>query len=71
MYSCGQRIMPKFGRKPTLWMPRKAAALYATWRVYRTPPGSGTRACVHKGSSGNGEIRMFPCANKVSGADSE
>jgi len=71
MYSRGQRIMPNFGRKPTLWMPRKAAALNSIWQEFRTPPGSEIRACVQKGSSGNGEVRMFPCGNKVSGADSE
>ncbi len=35
-----KRIILPCRKKPTLCMPRKAAALYAIWRVYRTPPGS-------------------------------
>jgi len=39
------------------------------WRVIRTPPGSETRACSHRGSLGTWEIQMFPCAwNPVKGA---
>ncbi len=33
----------------------------APWRVPKTPPGSETRACIHKGSSGTWESRRSPC----------
>jgi len=51
----------KKGWKPTRWITWKAADLYALWRVCKSPPGSETRACTQRGSSGTGEVRMWPC----------
>jgi hypothetical protein len=64
MYSRGHWIIPHSGRKPTLWIERKAAVLKALWQVFRTPPGSETRACAQRGSSGTWEIQMFPCVKE-------
>ena len=47
--------------KPTGSSGRKAAVLRALWRVRRTPPGSKSRACMHRGSSGTWESHLFPC----------
>jgi hypothetical protein len=62
MYSCGQQDNSSYrGRKPTVWMHWKAAVLNALWQVFRSPPGSETRACIQRGDSETGEIQMFPC----------
>ena len=39
----------------------KAADLSAIRRVFRTPPGSETRACSQRGSSGTWESQLSPC----------
>ena len=31
------------------------------WRVHRTPPGSESGACLHRGSSGTWENHLSPC----------
>ena len=41
----------------------------AKWRAVRTPPGSESRACIHRGNSETGESRLSPCTNTVGGAD--
>jgi|SRR6266487_7155796 len=48
-------------RKPTVSSGRKAAVLGATWRVPRTPPGSESRACMHRGDWGTWENHLSPC----------
>jgi len=48
-------------QKPTVCMRRKATVLCATWRVHRTPPGSESGACLHRGSSGTWENPLSPC----------
>src|SRR5712691_10042762 len=47
--------------KPTVCKPRKAAVLSALWRVSRTPPGSESGACIHRGNSGTWESQLSPC----------
>ena len=44
--------------KPTVCSDRKAAVLDAPRRVCRTPPGSESGACVHRGDSGTWESHM-------------
>src|SRR5262249_49850976 len=48
-------------RKPTVCKRRKAAVLGALWQVRRTPPGSESGACLHRGSSGTWENHLSPC----------
>ena len=48
-------------RKPTVSSGRKAAVLGAIWRVPRTPPGSESRACMHRGDLGTWENHLSPC----------
>ena len=47
--------------KPTVCSDRKAAVLSAIWQVRRTPPGSESGACLHRGSSGTWENHLSPC----------
>src|SRR5881397_1269867 len=47
--------------KPTVSSGRKAAVLEALWRAGRTPPGSESGACIHRGSSGTWESPLSPC----------
>src|SRR5712664_1257755 len=47
--------------KPTVCKRWKAAVLGAVWRVRRTPPGSESGACHHRGSSGTWESHLSPC----------
>src|SRR3989442_5635984 len=47
--------------KPTVSSGRKAAVLDALWRALRTPPGSKSGACIHRGSSGTWESHVSPC----------
>src|SRR5712671_5273465 len=47
--------------KPTVSSGRKAAVLDALWRAVRTPPGSKSGACIHRGSSGTWESHLSPC----------
>jgi len=47
--------------KPTVCKRRKAAILDAVWRVSRTPPGSESGACLHRGDSGTWESHLSPC----------
>ena len=47
--------------KPTVSSGRKAAVLDALWRAWRTPPGSKSGACIHRGSSGTWESHVSPC----------
>jgi hypothetical protein len=47
--------------KPTVSSGRKAAVLGAQGRVRRTPPGSKSGACLHRGSSGTWESPLSPC----------
>ena len=67
MYSCGHwdNLLGNQRGKPTTSTGRKAAALYAIRRGYRTPPGSETRACIHRGNLGTREIQMFPCVTTI------
>ena len=46
--------------KPTVSSGRKAAVLDARGRVRRTPPGSESGACLHRGSSGTWESHLSP-----------
>jgi hypothetical protein len=46
---------------PTVSSGRKAAVLGAGGRVRRTPPGSKSGACIHRGSSGTWESHLSPC----------
>src|SRR5207244_8471139 len=46
---------------PTVSSGRKAAVLGAGGRVRRTPPGSKSGACIHRGSSGTWESQLSPC----------
>jgi hypothetical protein len=46
---------------PTVSSGRKAAVLGAGGRVRRTPPGSKSGACMHRGSSGTWESHVSPC----------
>jgi hypothetical protein len=48
-------------RTPTVSSGRKAAVLGAIWRVLRTPPGSESRACIHRGDLGTWENHLSPC----------
>ena len=47
-------------QKPTVCMRRKATILCAVWQVHRTPPGSESGACLHRGSSGTWENHLSP-----------
>ncbi len=61
---------PEGGRKSTASMCRKAAVLGSENGEYpRTPPGSLSRACIHRGNSGTGESRLSPCTSTVGGTD--
>ena len=40
---------------------RKAADLDTLWRVSRSPPGSETRACIHRVGVGTRESQLSPC----------
>src|SRR5262249_8019296 len=48
-------------KKPTVCSGRKATVLCAIWQVHRTPPGSESGACLHRGSSGTWENHLSPC----------
>jgi hypothetical protein len=39
----------------------KAAVREAVWQVSRTPPGSESGACLHRGNSGTWESQLSPC----------
>ena len=60
-----KRIALKVVRRgtPTVSSGRKAAVLEALWRALRTPPGSESGACIHKGSAGTWESHGSPCHN--------
>src|SRR6266571_1875309 len=47
--------------KPTVSSGRKAAVLDTLGQVSRTPPGSKSGACLHRGSSGTWESHLSPC----------
>jgi hypothetical protein len=47
--------------KPTVCKRRKAAVLDALWQGCRTPPGSESGACSHRGNSGTWESYLSPC----------
>src|SRR5215468_10609241 len=47
--------------KPTVFTSRKAAVLKTRGRVFRTPPGSKSGACLHRGNSGTWESHLSPC----------
>jgi len=49
------------GGKPTVSSGWKAAVLGALWQVPRTPPGSESGACLHRGNSGTWERQLAPC----------
>src|SRR5215470_7780816 len=60
----GRVMEPRNGERrgqPTVCSGRKAAVLSAPWRVRRTPPGSESGACLHKGNSGTWESHVSPC----------
>jgi hypothetical protein len=67
MNRCGHLDNPAKQGKPTLWNVRKAAVLISIRLEIRTPPGSETRACSQRGSSGTRETRMFPYAKRSGG----
>src|SRR5215475_14494225 len=46
--------------KPTVSSGRKAAVLDTLGQVSRTPPGSASGACSHRGSSGTWESQRSP-----------
>ena len=46
--------------KPTVCTHRKAAVLGASGRVPRTPPGSESGACMHRGHAGTWERPLSP-----------
>jgi len=48
-------------RKPTACTRWKAVVRDALRRAFRTPPGSETRACSHRGSLETWESQWFPC----------
>src|SRR5262249_17664046 len=48
------------GGQPTVCTHGKAAVLSAFWRVRRTPPGSESGACLHRGNSGTWESHRAP-----------
>src|SRR4029450_9066164 len=47
--------------KPTVSSGRKAAVLDTPGQVWRTPPGSESGACMHRGNSGTWESHLSPC----------
>jgi hypothetical protein len=48
--------------KPTGCLTRKAAVLWTLYGdVLRTPPGSKSGACTHRGDSGTWESLLSPC----------
>ena len=55
------RVVVHRERKPTACTRWKAAVREALRRAFRTPPGSETRACRHRGSLETGESHWFPC----------
>ena len=62
VYSGGREDIPQevSRGKPTVCKRRKAAVLDAVWRVSRTPPGSESGACSHRGNSGTWESHLSP-----------
>jgi hypothetical protein len=48
-------------KTPTVSSGRQAAVLKASGRAVRTPPGSKSRACLHRGNSGTWESHVSPC----------
>ena len=55
------RVVVHRERKPTACTRWKAAVRDALRRAFRTPPGSETRACSHRGSLETWESQWFPC----------
>ena len=55
------RVVVHKERKPTACTRWKATVLDALGRVFRTPPGSETRACSHRGNLETWESQWFPC----------
>ena len=53
--------------QPTVASGWKAAVLGAFWRVCRTPPGSESGACLHRGHAGTWESHRSPCAHARTG----
>ena len=72
-YSRGQEDIPHGvpRGKPTVCKRWKAAVLDAFWRVSRTPPGSESGACVHRGSSGTWESHLSPCTSAGKGGPAD
>jgi len=56
-----ERISLKARGKPTVSSGRKAAVRDAGRQGSRTPPGSKSRAYIHRGSSGTWESQLSPC----------
>ena len=80
MYSCGQRInSPKQRGKADAVQPAEGSSPKTRYgKVFRTPPGSESGACIYGGSSGTWESHLSPInkpemrvhrLNKVPGAD--
>ena len=53
--------------KPTVCTHWKAAVLSALGQEFRTPPGSESGACFHRGNSGTWESHLSPCHTTRSG----
>ncbi len=61
-YSRGQQDTRRSrGERRRCAVRRKAAVLGARGRVRRTPPGSESGACLHRGNSGTWESQLSPC----------
>ena len=61
----GRVIAPRpvsSGGQPTVCTHWTAGVLDAPWHVPRTPPGSESGACAHRGHSGTWENPWSPCA---------
>lgn len=63
LFSWSERITQRKRGKPTFFVRRKAAVLETQRRVDRTPPGSKSGACTHKGSLGTRENRHLLAAD--------
>jgi len=63
MYSCGHWIAIKESvvkADSVLRLEGSSPECYMG-RAVRTPPGSESRACIHRDSSGTGESQLSPC----------
>jgi hypothetical protein len=66
-----ERITLAVRGKPTVCKRRKAAVLGTVWQVPRTPPGSESGACLHRGNSGTWESHPSPCTSAGKGGPAD